>query len=375
MCLKSFKIIVCIIMIALCLSGCMSHEHLSDLTIVQGVGIDEDKGETKISLQYLNLSKSGGTNESLQGNITYVASGKSINISDAVAATSKSLSKSIFFGQNKVLVFGGDYAKKHLVQGMDYLLRSVNSRPDVLVAMSENEASKIIENKERGARIPAQNIYDLLIVGESNGLGASVTVNDLLNLYSDETSDVYMPVLTANKENVSCKGIGIFSEEQYVYTLNEFETFGFLFVNNNIKGGLVTAFSDELGRVGVEIINSTVKNKAVVRDGRITFCCNVCVELVLDEVEKGITTSVTQDRIKEIEKLVNRKIENMCSSAIRVCFEHKSDPFMFGRYVSKADSKYYSSIKNNWRNILPQIQVDIKVNSTLEKVNDNSSLG
>lgn len=373
--LKSFKIIVCILAVALCLSGCMTHENLSDLTIVQGVGIDEDRGETKVSLQYLNLAKSGGVSEALQGNITYVASGKSVNISDAVATASKSLSKSIFFGQNKVLVFGGEYAKKHLSMGMDYLLRSVNSRPDVLVAMSEKKASEIIENKERGARIPAQNVYDLLIVGESNGLGASVTVNDLLNLYSDETSDVYMPVLSANEESVSCKGIGIFSKEQYVYTMNAFETFGFLFVNNNIKGGLITVSNENLGKVGVEIIKASVKNRADVKDGRITFCCDVKVEVVLDEVEKGVTISVDRQRIEAIEHLVSQKIETMCRSAIRVCFKHKSDPFMFGRYVSKADSKFYDSIKSNWRNTLPEIQIAVNAAAVLEKVNDNSSLG
>lgn len=362
-------------MIALCFSGCMSHENLSDLTIVQGVGIDEDNGETKVSLQYLNLSKGGGANEALQGNITCVASGKSINISDAVSATSKSLSKSIFFGQNKVIVFGGEYAKKHLNSGLDYLLRSVNSRPDVLVAMSENDASRIIENKERGSRIPAENIYDLLNVGESNGLGASVSVNDLLNLYSDETSDVYMPVLSCDKESVSCKGIGIFSQEKYVYTLNEIETFGFLFVNNKIKGGLITVSNDELGKVGAEIIDSRVKNRAVVKDGKITFVCDVTVEIVLDEVEKGITTSVNAEKINEIEHLVDNKIKDMCTRAVKTCLQHKSDPFMFGRYVSKADFDYYNSIKYNWRNILPDIQIEVKADSTLQKVNDNSSIG
>lgn len=370
--MKSFKIVICLLLVCLLFAGCESSQSLSDLTIVQGIGIDLEKKETKVSLQYLNLAQSGGSTDTLSGNITSTADGSASCISDAISSASKTLSQEIFFGQNKIIVFGSDYAEKSVEKGMDYLLRSVDSRPDVLVAISDGSAEDVISSKERDARVPAENIYNLLRVGEKNGLGAVVTVNDLLNLYSDETSDIYLPVIKPVDDNVQCEGIAVFSEEEYKTTLNENQTFGFLFVKNKIDGGAITVSNDELGSVGLEIINSKTRNSISIKNGRPVFNCNITVEFMLDEIEKGITAAVDEKKTKAIESLVNAKIKKMCMSAISTCFENKSDPFMVGRYTAKADDSYYSSVKKNWRDNLSDIEINITVHSSLEKVNDNS---
>lgn len=370
--MKVFKTVISIMLVCLLFAGCESSQSLSDLTIVQGVGIDLQDNDTKVSLQYLNLAQSGGSTDSLSGNITSTADGKATSISDALSSASKTLSQEIFFGQNKIIVFGYDYAKESISKGMDYLIRSVDSRPDVLVAISSTSAEDVINSKEKEARVPAENIYNLLRVGEQNGLGAVVTVNDLLNLYSDETSDIYLPVLKSVEDNVLCEGIAIFSQEKYKATLDENQTFGFLFVNNKIDGGAITVRNDELGIVGVEIINSKTKNSISIKNGKPVFNCEINIKFMLDEVEKGITTSVNQKAINKIQSLVNTKVEKMCLSAINTCFENKSDPFMAGRYTAKADSDYYDEVKKDWRDTLDDIQINITVHSELEKVNDNS---
>lgn len=370
--MKSFKIGICLLLVCLLFAGCESSQSLSDLTIVQGVGIDLQQKDIKVSLQYLNLAQSGGSTDSLSGNITSNADGTADCISDAISSASKTLSQEIFFGQNKIVVFGSDYAQSSVEKGMDYLIRSVDSRPDVLVAISDGTAEEIINSKEKDARIPAENVYNLLRVGEKNGLGAVVTVNDLLNLYSDETSDIYLPVLKSDNDKVRCEGIAIFSKEQYQIILNGNQTFGFLFVNNKIDGGSLIVRNEELGIVGVEIVNSKTKNSVSVKNGKPVFNCNIKINFMLDEVEKGITTTVNDKRIKTIESMVNKRVKEMCMSAVTTCFVNKSDPFMIGRYTAKADNEYYDSVKKNWRNNLENIEINIKVSSDLQKVNDNS---
>jgi spore germination protein KC len=353
-------------------TGCKSSQSLSDLTIVQGIGVDLQDNKTKVSLQYLNLAKGGGSTESLTGNITTVAQGDGSNISDALSSTSKTLSKEIFFGQNKLVVFGMDYANDSLEKGMDYLLRSVDSRPDVLVAVSDDSAENILNSKERDAKVPAENIFNLLYVGEENGLGAVVTVNELLDLYSDKTSDIYLPVLKAEDDVVTCEGIAIFSDNKYKTTLNENQTFGFLFVKDKIDGGALTVKDSKLGNIGLEIINSKAKNNVEINNGKITFTCDIKLEVMLDEIEKGVTASVDEDKIKSIEKLANIRVKNMCLSAINTCLNNKSDPLLIGRYVAKADENYYNSVKQDWKNNFEDINVKINVKTDLVKVNDNS---
>lgn len=370
--MKSFKTAVCIVLICLLFTGCQSSQRLSDLTIVQGVGIDLQKKNTKVSMQYLNLNQSSGATDSLSGNITSTADGTADSISNAISSASKTLSQKIFFGQNKLIVFGSEYAKSNIEKGLDYIFRSIDSRPDVLVAISDGTAEEVIKSKEKDAHVPAEHVYDLLKVGEENGLGAVVTVNDLLNLYSDATSDIYLPVIKSVDENVQCKGIAVFSKGKYRTTLNENQTFGFLFVKDKIDGGAITVRNNEFGSVGVEIISSKTKNSVSIKNGKIEFNCNIYIEFMLDEIEKGITTAVNEEKIKDIESLVNSKVKKMCLSAITVCFENKSDPFMTGRYTAKTDGAYYDMLKENWRENLDDIDLNITVNSALEKVNNNS---
>lgn len=369
--MKSFKIVICILAIAFSFSGCMPTQNLSHLTVVQGIGIDLSKSETRITIQYLNLSKTGGT-QALNGNITAVADGNAKNISDALSSASKTLSKKVFFGQNKIIVFGSDYVKEHMTDGLNYLFRSVDGRPDVLVAMSDKKAEDIIRNKERESRIPAQTVYDLLEIGEANGLGATVTVNEALNMYSNPTSDLYFPVLTSNETNVACKGIAVFSKEKYADTLNAYESFGFLFINNKIDGGTLLVSDSQMGIIGLEIISSDTKKSVSVKGGEITFNCDVSATLVINELENGFSESLDQSKINKIQVLSKKRIKSMCTKAFEKCVKSKSDPYMIGRYLAKADGKYYDKVKDNWRGQLSSVKFNIRVDTQVKKVNDNS---
>lgn len=373
--LKKFKISLCLILIIFVLTGCYdrgSSNSLGKMSIVQGVGIDLIDSDTKVSLQYLDLNKGANSVDSLNGNITANATGTSQSIADAMATTSRALSQEIFLGQNKLIVFGFDYAQNDLEKGLDYLLRSVASRPDVAVALSSDEAEKIITNKNESVRVPVENVFDLLQLGEKNGLGAVVTVNDLLNLYSDLTSDMYLPMLTVKDDTVICDGIAVFSDCQYKSTLKNEQCFGFLFVENKIEGGTIVVDDNELGIVGVEIVSSKTNKYFEIDNNTEKFVCEINTKIMLDEIEKGISTSVTDDKIQSIENAVGDKIKFMCKSAVKQCYENQSDPFMTGKYAARYNFDYYENVKDNWRENLKNISTDIMVKVELVRVNDNS---
>jgi spore germination protein KC len=350
----------------------MKNQSLSDLTIVQGVGIDSVDDKTRITLQYLDTSKPSSSSDALQDSITAVEQGTATSISDAISTASKSLSKTIFFGQNKIIVFGNEYVQNSLSKGVDYLMRSIDSRPDVLVAVSSDSAQDIIKSTEKGALLPAESIYDLLDVGEKHGLGAVVSVNDLLSSYADSTCDMFMPELAVDGDKVKCTGIAVFSDDDYTCTLNEYQTFGFLFVCDKIDGGSIMLNSDKLGNIGLEINSSKTKCSVDIVDSKPVFNINVSCEFLLNEIENGISTAIDDDVIDEIENLANKKIKRMCKSAVTICYSNKSDPFKTAKYVAKADEDYYNRVKNNWHEMLKDVEVNISVESTLEKVNDNS---
>lgn len=373
--MKTIKILSVILLVVFVFSGCGVNQSLSDLTIVEAVGIDYEKSQTAVTFQYLNLAKSGGTTDALTNGITSVAGGKSNGISNAIATASSELSQDIFLGQNKIIVIGKEYVEYGIENSLDYLLRSVDSRPDVIVAMADDKAEKVIKSKERDARIPAESIYSLIKTGEKNGFSAMVSVNDMLNYYADETSDIYLPVISVKDNYCVCKGVAIFSNENYAKTLNNNQTLGFMIMKNKIENGLLNVKDKRLGDVSVEILSSKAEKSIKVNSNGYEFLCEINLDFTLDEVENGVTTAIKGEEIKQIERLVNSRIKKFCTSAFNECVKSKSDCLMLGRYLALADLKKYDSVKNNWRNELDKIKISISVKSNLEKVNDTALRG
>ena len=159
--MKRIKTALCLALILLMstvLSGCKYNVRLSDMSIVQGLSVDYENKKTSLCVQYLDLSKGTGTTDKLESNITSVKSGVADNINQCVSTTSAGLSKPLFFGQNKVIVFGFDYVKNG-IDDIGYILEGVNSRPDVLVAVCEQKGEDMIKSKENNARVPAQSLF------------------------------------------------------------------------------------------------------------------------------------------------------------------------------------------------------------------------
>ncbi len=370
--MKRIKLLIMPVLLCLLLSGC-GGRSLSDYTIVQGIGIDSKDDKTAVSLQYLNLARSTGGTDSLTENITTVSKGEAVNISDAVFSVSKVLSQEVFFGQNKLIVFGSDYARDDISVGLDYLFRSVDSRPDVLVAMSDTTGEDIIKSTQNGARIPVDSIYELLETGEENGLGALVKVNDLLRLYSSETSDIFLPVLSVDDKNVACTGIATFSNERLAYVMDADESLAFLLMLDRVEDASMVVKDDELGNIGVEIVSENSDRYMTNDDGRLTFHCDISAEIILDDIQNGITARVDESKISTVEKMVSQKIKKDCIRVLNDCTGAKSDPLEIGKYLAKSDPNLYWDIKSDWRNNLVNIDYDIRANIRLSKINDSST--
>ncbi|MGN0531961.1 MAG: Ger(x)C family spore germination protein [Eubacterium sp.] len=373
--MKKSRIIALSLALIPLFSGCSNGQMLSDMTIVQSMAVDRVGQDTSVTLEYLNLSKSTGATDSISDNITADVSGKGGNLSDSIFSASSSLSKSTFFGQNKVIVFGMEYARHDLSKGMDYLLRSADSRPDVFVAISDTTGEDIVKNKELGARIPAQSLYDLISKLDDDGIGVSVSVYDLLNFYSDPTADMFAPVLHSGKNSVSCTGIAVFRDNEYTLTLDSKQSQGFNYIFGKVKAGTMNVKSDSMGTIGVVVNKSNSKCRVYVVDDNIYFECKIGVKFVLNDIEKGTTVSVGKAQIEQIENLVSKAIYRYCMDAFLACTTAGCDPFLVGRYLSRYDADIYDFYKQDWHRYITTVQPKISVNSRLIQVNDNSMRG
>lgn len=354
------------------LTGCSSRNNLKDLSVVEGVGIDFEDESVKATVQVLNLIKEGSGAEALSGNVTMNVAGTGHTISSAIEQVFKNTSKKLFFGQNRIVVFGMDMAETYLDKSLDYLLRSSDSRSDVAVAIAKNKASEIMESPENDALVPAQLISTLLRQSEKFGYGAHVTTNDLLNAYADKTSDIYLPVLEADEKSVSVAGIAVYNNTKLTKILNEQETFGFLFLHGKVDQGLLEVKDDSLGKVGIDILSAKSKAKAEYEGGKVVFKVKIKATAMLDEVEFGITDKLSAEELESIEKLAEKEIERLCRTAFDACMQSKSDAVRMGEYLAMCDPEAYEKLSDNWEQSLETAELQVNVQFKLSKINDNS---
>lgn len=370
--MKVFKPIILILLVCLTFTGCNSQNNLRDLSIVEGMGIDYKDGEIEVTVQTLNLVKEGSGSEALSQNVTMNTSGTGKNISDALTTISKGISKKLFFGQNRVIVFGRDFATNHLDENLDYFLRSSDSRADILLCVADDTAKSVIESKENNALVPAESIASLLITGEKRGFSAKITTNELLNLYADKTSDMYLPIVRCEKDKIAVLGIAIYDNNKLVSVLNDKNMQGLLFLKDKIKSGLVMVESTNLGKTTVEITKSSSKATVKYENGKITLHEKISTDITLNEAEKGIIEPITDKDIKEIKLLTEKEIEKSCKSAFEECLKYKSDCLRLGENLAMRDPHAYSVLSDNWDENLKDAEIITEVKCNISKINEHS---
>lgn len=373
--MRNFKIAICISLVAFLLCGCVETPKLRDLCIIEGMSIDEKDSGVEMTIQSLNFSAEGGSAKSLSGNITINTAGDGETISSGIADISKKLTKKLFFGQNKLIVFGRELAETSIEDNIDYFVRSPDSRPDVILCVSDTKGSDILESEENDAVVPCENIVTLLKTGEEMGFTSYVTVADALKLYVDKTSDIFLPVLSYEGDSVEIAGIGLFDGERLSGTLDEEETKGFLLIKNKIKDSYIMIKDEEHGNIGLKIISPKTK-LYVTRSGEtLTFHVKIKTSLEIDEIENGLMSDIATESIRIFEQLAQQEIIQLSEKAFGACQRYSSDSMRIGEYLCKADKGYYSSVQDNWKEHFKNVQIKVETTCKVTKVNDNSTVG
>ena len=372
--LKSFKVIICAVLICTMFSGCMNSLHLKDLTVVEGMGIDRTEKETLVTARTLNVEKTAGSSEASEGNMTVNAEGSGDTIVDAVASVSKNLSKELFFGQNKLIIFSRDIAENDFKNKIDYFLRSDDSRSDVSVCISNTKAKDILETKENESKVPCENILHLMKKDEESGSSAYVTTGELIKFYTDKTSDIYLPVLEKDKktQNVKAVGIGIFDEDRLVYTLDEEETMGFLIISGRAENCTLEFEDEKFGKIGVRISGIKTKNEVQIKDGDIIFSTQIKTGYIISEIQNGIVNSLDAEKLNEISVMTESKLISLCEKSFKACQENNSDCMRVGNYLAKCSSEAYNSVSDKWDDYYKSVKYSVSAQCKLKKISDNA---
>ncbi len=369
------KLLILLIISSLLLTGCWNIREVSDLGVAVALGIDLLEDDTlEVTAQVLvpRMLNSSGTQENSV--ITFSGTGKTIF--EILRKLTNISSRKIYLAHVQLIVIGEGLAKSGIFQTIDFLERDHEFRRQALVVLSKGiTAKEILDIESRFESLPAMNIVGVI---ENNiHVGTSRKVN-LLNLFNEINSpgrNLVLPVISTRSgetpkliKDLEAEGAGVFRENKLKGFLNSNETRGFLWVINELEGGIlvIPSLEDHEKLIAIEILKAYSKMDVQVKNSQLTLSVTVKQSGRIGEQQVS-TDLTTKEMVNYLEKMQEEVIKREVLLAFsKAQNEFKSDIFGFGEIVKKNYPEIWKDISNHWDDHFSDLPVEIHVTSKIE---------
>ncbi|NMP37816.1 MAG: Ger(x)C family spore germination protein [Clostridiales bacterium] len=388
-------------------SGCSKlSTEISDMLIIQGIGVDKTPDGYTVSIQALNPAQSGTSEEGSGGSggssstKTYVTTGKSI--SEAIRNVNTVSGKTPLYSHNRVIIFGEDTARDGITQMLDFFVRDYGMRSTVSVAVAkQGTAEEMIKANLGSSTISAKVIQMVLQSAHHEARTLNVRVLDIVNATQDDTSNVLMPALSLkqpqkqqkseggggsgeggsggeeNKDSeVELSGAAVFdSDNKLKFFLENEHSRGITFANDEVDSGDVV-FTLESGiNVTLIIIKSDTKIKVDIKDGIPLYRIKLKLNCDITEYGSGDFGSLTPEILTQISSAAEKTVSGMLEDVLKKCItENACDVFGFGRRLWLSHPEYYRENSGRWQELLPQLKTEISAECHIRRVGEEAYL-
>jgi len=381
--MKAIRLFLLWMPIIIFLTGCWNRVEINDIAIVTAIGVDLSENEKlQLSLQVAVPSKlgtSGAVAEGSKEKSTFVISETGSTISEAYRNIQGKLSRPIFFAQSRILLIGEDLARKRGVSHLiDFHTRYAEPRINSYIMFTKGKAFKLMNSLPKFESISSEEMKEL---AEQN-FGLKIYIRDFLNMLLTDGLEPVAPQLTlksleVNKnskagEKLAVNGVAIFKNDKLIGWMDENETWGLLWLRNEVIKEVITISIPEEkggGKISMEIARADVKTVPSLKNGNVKMEINVISELTIIENDSQLNLFDTKT-IEDIQIYVNHEIENRIQMVVdKVQNKYQSDIFGFGQSIYKKYPKEWNAdYKKNWEQNFSEMEVTILSDAYIRRI-------
>ncbi|WP_243388153.1 Ger(x)C family spore germination protein [Bacillus kexueae] len=372
---RAFIVLLCTALV----SGCWDRKEVNDLAIIVGATIDKGIEEPVLLSLLLMVTSGGGGGQSMstesEGNMggqsssqsEILVSAEGETVADALSKVQVKLSRKVFWGHNRVILFGEEVAKEGLEEHIDFFVRHPETRLRTFTFVTKGKANVLFETEPVLEQSRAEMLRELIELD----IGMRVSLKELMNEFGQEGKITVMPwveqsKLTPNLPNHGYRlnGLAVFSGGKMEAKLSQEESRGLMWIQDEIKQAMVTVRPDENeGPVSMIHLRAKTDMQAKIENNRPVVYLNIRSED--DVLQNASKLSLLKEPIvKQLEKKAEEDIAYYIDLAIqKLQKEEQTDALGFGNAVLRADPKWWKKNKNKWEEIFPTVEVrkDIKV--------------
>jgi len=375
------------------LTGCKNSilpqsKEISDLQLVQVIGIDKLSGDTDnfmLTIASKNLEEGGGqessegaggkTGGSVEKALVLTAKGKTIF--DAVRKLQTHSNKTLFWGHAEYYLIGEEAARDNIAKYLDFFTRDHELRIESKIYIVRDSTAKdLIEQFNQGDFY----IFDkLTILGQNIELlsnSEEMHVHDLMRLINIHHESARAPcIYLTNREggegqqvkDIEVCGYAIFANLKLAGYIDIDISRGLNLITNNV-GSSIVVVKDLTGKdVSLEIINSntevipfftgdnldsvTLKTKVISNIGEIQSQIDITDEEFISYIESQQSEILKNEMEKVLEKVLDFN-----SDCLGIC----------DRIRLKRPLKWHK-IEDKWMEIWPNLKFNIQVESEIQR--------
>lgn len=381
--MKKIYYILIISLIPIFITSCKGTKvEIENLCIAVALGYDiTPDGKYTLTAQILNPQKESsgssmkkkGTGKQTAANVVIFTSSAD-SISACRGQLSTKLGKEINYGHTKFVVVGKQLAESGMAPIVDATLRSFKMKSDIPLLVTKGNAFDIINTISAHEKIPANEVDNILKLQSNYGYDTRTTILDFFNCLTSDSQSPTTGVISLGKsidtdETFEMSGTAVFKKDKLIGFMDMNETRGMNWITGKIKRGYITAALEKEDKITFDIIKADSKIKPKIVNDSIIMNVNVKNEVNIAEMTGSIDPMKTPEIMKDLEKKESDVISKEIQSALYAAQKKiKLDIFGFGEVVHRDNPKQWKLVQGNWKNIFPELDVQVTVKSILRRI-------
>lgn len=379
---RFLAIVLLVLLLFTGVGGCWSSMELNNRAFIQSMLVDRtEDGQIQLYVgvplpNRMVPGQAGGSGPQTAEPFTFVGK-KAENISQAFRLIQVDISRSLSFGQTRVIVVGRRMAE----HGIDEIIEFVNRQPAFRLSANLYVTRNNVDEIMKIPLVFERFLSDILKRYVSTHVTLDTTVKDF-KLAKYKGGDILTPLLVFGKaseisaENpkknmwMGSGGAAIFSGGKMSgITLNRKEMQGALWISSQLKTSIITIPSPTDGKeISCTTEGVSTSIKPIIKNGQISF-------KIKSKAKAHVLSSMSDidfkdpEVILQVEKILDKDTERRLRLVIDKTRQAQSDSFLMSQYLDWRYPKAWNSIKDRWKSYyateLPiEIDVSIRLNRT-----------
>ncbi len=357
--------------------------ELSDLMIIQGIGIDYGDGGYKVTVEILNNEQSGSPNGNTSSeNKTKIYTMQGESVSEALRLLTTKSGNIPLFAHNRVVVINSDLKEKSLNDITDFFVRNYDSRVSQLLCVAKDKtAEEIIRAQLLQDTVKSEILENLLEESYMQSVVPRVRIIDAVNSLQNPLTALCIPTVTVIKngknEDYKLMGCALYSREGKVSSYLDIEqTKGLAFLSDTVKTGFINGKMSQGDDVTFLINKSKTKYDVKIENGILKYRVNVKISCDIDEISSNKHALSDKEIMKELKEAVCASVAERVYGAIsELQMQKDGDCVSFCKILELTNNALYKNVKDNWSQVFPSIQTEVCVDVTIRRVGEETLKG